>query len=128
MENIREKLEAEISREIEHLSHLTPGSEEYDKATKGLAELYRLTIDEDKVVKDAFGQQETRDYEFELKQKAIEEQHKDRWVQIGLGTAGIVLPLIFYGIWMRQGLTFEKTGAITSSTFKGLIAKFRPTR
>ena len=128
MENIREQLEGEISREIKHLGTLSPGTEEYDKAAKGLAELYKLTIEEDKVTKEAFGQQETRDYEFELKQEALKEQRKDRIVQVGLGAAGIMLPLIFYGVWMRRGLRFEETGTITSQTFKSLISRFRPTK
>lgn len=43
----------------------------------------------------------------------------------GIEIAGIVAPLVFYGIWMNRGLEFEKEGSFTSQTFKGLIGKFK---
>lgn len=41
--------------------------------------------------------------------------------------AGIVIPIVFYGVWMKRGLKFEEEGCFTSATFKGLIGKFKPT-
>lgn len=40
----------------------------------------------------------------------------------------IIVPIIFYNEWIKQGLEFEKDGTFTSQTFKGLIGKFRPTK
>lgn len=40
---------------------------------------------------------------------------------------GIGAPLVFYNIWMHEGLEFEKEGTFTSQTLKGLITKFKPT-
>lgn len=40
----------------------------------------------------------------------------------------IIVPIVFYNEWIKQGLEFEKDGTFTSQTFKGLIGKFRPTR
>ena len=37
-------------------------------------------------------------------------------------------PLMFYGIWMKKGFKFEETGTYTSTTFRGLFNRFRPTR
>ena len=40
----------------------------------------------------------------------------------------IIVPIVFYNEWIKQGLEFEKDGTFTSQTFKGLIGKFKPTR
>lgn len=42
--------------------------------------------------------------------------------------AAIIVPIVFYNEWIKQGLEFEKDGTFTSQTFKGLIGKFKPTR
>ena len=41
---------------------------------------------------------------------------------------GVAGPLILYNSWMKKGFEFEKTGMITSQTFRGLIGKFKPSR
>lgn len=50
------------------------------------------------------------------------------YVKIGVEGLGVVAPLVFYGYWMNKGFQFEEEGTITSSTFKGLIGKFKPTK
>lgn len=52
----------------------------------------------------------------------------DKLIRYGIDIAAIVLPLIFYGVWMNKGFEFEKTGAISSGVFKGLTRHFRPTK
>lgn len=64
----------------------------------------------------------------EDKEKEAKERKFDRWLHFGLDTAGIVVPLIFYGVWMNRGLKFEKDGTFTSTTFKNLIHFFKPTK
>ena len=64
----------------------------------------------------------------EIKQKQLEEQVKDRYFKVGIAAAELMIPLMFYGIWMNKGFKFEETGTITSSTFKGLINRFKPTK
>ena len=64
----------------------------------------------------------------EIKQKQLEEQVKDRYFKVGIAAAELMIPLMFYGIWMNKGFKFEETGTFTSSTFKGLINRFRPTK
>ena len=109
-ESVREKLEKEIAKEFEDLSLIQPGSEEHMAATESLAKLYKLKIDEDRST-------------IERKEK-----QEDRWVKLGMASAELVLPLVFYATWMRRGFKFEETGAFTSQTFKGLISRFRPTK
>ena len=48
--------------------------------------------------------------------------------KMGIELLGVAGPLVLYNSWMKKGFEFEKTGMITSQTFKGLVGKFRPTR
>ena len=58
----------------------------------------------------------------------LDEQRKDRAVKIALELTGLIVPLICYGIWVNKGLEFEKNGTFTSSVFRGLINRFKPTK
>lgn len=134
-EELKDLLEEEIKDEIENLQSLTPGSKEHTEAVESLTKLYRLNIDEVKleggfaeVYENNCIEKEKIRYEHEQKEKQLEEQKKDRWVKLGVDIAQIGLPLLFYGVWMKKGFKFEETGTFTSSTFRGLINKFKPTR
>lgn len=65
--------------------------------------------------------------ETSLKQQA-KDNMIDRYVKVGIALTEIVVPLAFYGIWMKQGFKFEETGSFTSTTFKNLFNRFRPTK
>lgn len=100
-EDIRNLLEEEIKSGIKNLAFLPSGSEEKSTAIDDLTKLYKLRIEE--------------------------ESRKDRFLRVGVEAAGIILPLIFYGIWLRRGFKFEETGTFTSTTFRNLFNRFRPT-
>lgn len=71
----------------------------------------------------------TTQYDTTEKDKAdLKERKIDRYVKIGIAVAELILPLAFYGCWMRRGLKFEETGTFTSTTFRGLFGHFRPTK
>jgi len=108
-EEIRNLLGEEIKTEIRNLSTLEAGSKEKSTAIEDLAKLYRLRIEETK-----------NEWDFN-------EKVKDRYFRLGVEAAAIILPLIFYGIWMRRGFKFEETGTFTSTTFRSLFNRFRPT-
>ncbi len=127
-EEIRKLLEEEIKREIRDLSTLEPGSKEKSTAIEDLAKLYRLRIEETRNEWDFNEKYESRDSDMQFKKNQLEEQVKDRYFRLGVEAAGIILPLIFYGIWMRKGFKFEETGTFTSTTFRGLFNRFRPTK
>lgn len=127
-EEIRELLEKEIKTEIEGLDSLTQGSKEHSAAIESLAELYKLKIEEDKTSMERFDKCETRDNDNAFKVAQLEESVKDRYFRLGLTAAELILPLIFYGIWMRRGFKFEKDGVFTSQTFRGLFNRFKPTK
>ena len=113
MEETKRTLDDEIQDLIDTLEDLEADGEGYAKATKNLDTLYRLKIEEEKAKSD------------------IEEnknQSKFRVIGYVLEGAGIVLPLIFYGKWMKRGFKFEETGTFTSKTFTGLQHFFKPTK
>ena len=63
----------------------------------------------------------------ELAQEIVRDTMNDKvkLIDLGVQAAGIILPIMFYGSWMKKGLEFEKNGTFTSNTFKGLISKFK---
>lgn len=82
---------------------------------------------------------EMRDRELILKERELAEQTRenqtkessatiDRYIRLGIEAAQLVLPLMFYATWMKKGLAFEETGTFTSTTFRGLFNRFRPTK
>ena len=115
--NLKETLEEEIRCEIEELSTLEAGSEEKSKAIDGLTKLYKLKLDESDAA------MRRRDERVRLS-----EQTKDRYIRVGIAAAELVLPLLFYASWMRKGFKFEETNTFTSTTFRGLFNRFRPTK
>ena len=112
---IRELLNDEIKILVQEINGLETGTKEKTAAINDLAALCRIGIDEDK--DDVF-----------FKRKQLEEQVKDRYFRIGIAAVEIVLPLIFYAVWMHKGFKFEETGTYTSTTFRGLFNRFKPTR
>ena len=63
----------------------------------------------------------------ELAQEIVRDAMNDKvkLIDLGVKAAGIILPIIFYGSWVKKGLEFEKEGTFTSTTFKGLISKLK---
>ena len=152
-ENIKELLNEEVAAEIQAISSLDSGSEEKSKAIEDLAKLYRLRIEETKSELDAEDKRSRRTLESEAnvreneikksqldeqikadvqdeqyKRSQLDEQVKDRYFKLGIAAAELLIPIMFYGIWMRKGFKFEETGTYTSTTFRGLFNRFRPTK
>jgi len=128
MEEIRNLLDEEIKAEIEALSSLSFGSKERLTATENLATLYKLRADETKTALDFEEKSENRKNDDEFKKNQLAEQVKDRYFKLGIAAAELVLPLMFYAVWMRRGFKFEENGTYTSTTFRGLFNRFRPTK
>lgn len=134
-DEIKKELEKEILKEIQDLSALESGSKEKGSAIENLATLYKLIIEEVKIEHEAMEKafdrgsaDETSVRDLELKQRTLDESIKDRYFKLGLDVAGLIVPIIFYGIWMGRGLKFEETGTYTSTTFRGLFNRFKPTQ
>lgn len=132
-EEIRDLLEEEIKAQIESLGSLKSGSQEKSRAVTDLMQVYKLKIEEDKIELESNDKQrrmenEEVDHErdWKLKSNQLDEQVKDRYFRLASSAAQVILPLLFYGVWMKKGLKFEETGTFTSQTFRGLINCFRP--
>ena len=137
MTEIKSLLDAVIEREIHNLESLS--SEERSDAIRDLTALHKLRIEEIKVEMEAEEKAERRamdktqhhtDIVMREAQATnqLRDQKIDRFVKLGIAAAELVLPLMFYGVWMKKGLKFEETGTFTSQTFKGLFNRFKPTR
>lgn len=133
--SIKELLNEEIAEEIQALSTLTSGSKEKSTAIDDLTKLYKLRIEENKSEWDAdekynrrMMEDESNVRENEVKRVQIAEQVKDRYFRLGIAAAELMIPLMFYGVWMKKGFKFEETGTYTSTTFRGLFNRFRPTK
>ena len=129
------KLSEEIAEEIQALSTLVAGSKEKSTAIDDLTKLYKLSIEESRSEWEAdekynrrVMEDEANTRDDELKQTQIAEQVKDRYFRLGIAAAELMIPLMFYGIWMKKGFKFEETGTYTSTTFRGLFNRFRPTK
>ena len=73
------------------------------------------------------GEDVDRERDEAFKRRQFTDEIIDRYVKLGVAVAELVLPLAFYGAWMRMGFEFEKEGTFTSSTFKNLFNRFKPT-
>jgi hypothetical protein len=127
-EEIRDLLGEEIKTEIRNLSTLEAGSKEKSKAIEDLAKLYRLRIEETRNEWDFNEKYESRDSDIQFKKDQLREQVKDRYFRLGVEAVSIILPLMFYATWMKRGFRFEETGTFTSTTFRGLFSRFKPTK
>lgn len=130
-EEIKNLLGEEIKREIENLSTLEPGSKEKSAAIEDLSTLYRLKIEEGKnelTYMEKYDQGIISDRDYEEKKAQLVEETRDRYFRLGIAAAEIILPLVFYATWMKRGLKFEETGTYTSTTFRGLFNRFKPTK
>lgn len=128
MEKIRNLLDEEIEAEFGSLESLTFGSKEHLTATENLATLYKLKIEEAKIAMDFTEKAANREREEQFKKEQLAEQFKDRYFRLGMSAAELILPLMFYAVWMHRGFKFEENGTYTSTTFRGLFNRFRPTK
>lgn len=127
-EENRSLLEEEIKAEIKRLGSLESGSQEHTMAVDSLTKLYKLKLEEDKNTYERLDKIENREIDQESKTAQMAESVKDRYFRFGMAAAELVLPLMFYGVWMRRGFKFEQDGTFTSQTFRGLFSRFRPTK
>lgn len=126
--DIKEMLDEEIRAEIGSLASMQSGTEEHSSAVDSLVKLYKLKLDDEKATMEHLDKVEMREREDNCKDEQLKESNKERYVKVGIAAAELVLPLVFYGVWMKRGFKFEENGTYTSSTFRGLFSRFRPTK
>ena len=121
-------LEEVISAEIKRLYSLEPGSQEHSAAVDSLTKLYKLKLEDDKNAIEHLDKARCCESDEFYKSAQLTESVKDRYFRLCIAGAELILPLIFYGVWMRRGFKFEQEGTFTSQTFRGLFSRFRPTK
>lgn len=133
MAEIKKLLDDAIETEINNLNSAS-NKDEKSEVIKNLAALHKLRIEEIKTETEIEEKSERRamdkaahDEDATLKAFQLDENTLDRYAKIGIAAAELVLPLMFYGVWMSRGLRFEETGTFTSQTFKNLFNRFKPT-
>ena len=127
MDEIRELLDEAIKKELERIIKMDNG-EEKTRAINDLVKFYQLRNEETKINYDFEENYKRLERDEELEKRNWIEKVKDRYFKAGIEILGIVLPLIFYAAWTRRGFKFEETGTFTSTTFRNLFSRFRPTK
>ena len=98
------KMQKEMDRLIDELTKVDPCSEDYKAIVSRVKDINEeLNGDGEKMKSTIFNS-----------------------LEVGVKATGVILPIMFYSVWMNRGLEFEKEGTFTSGTFKGLTKFFRP--
>lgn len=124
MSEIQKLLDEEIVQRLKGLNGLESGSKEIGAAIEDVEHLFKMRVEERKLNNEL--ESNAREERDKLVENAA--RAKDRYIRLGLDVAGLILPLAFYGIWMAKGLKFEETGTFTSTTFRNLFNRFKPTK
>lgn len=125
------QVEEEIVSLLGELSTIDAISDEYAVKTKRLNDLYEIVRKESELdIERSKVQIENIKVNDENLIKWRELRNSSIWtgLKTGVEVIGIVAPIMFYSIWMNRGFEFEKEGTFTSTTFKGLIGKFKTTK
>ena len=124
--NINKLLNEEIKARLLELQNLKVGTDEMASAVHDLKSLYELQITESKNDWEFQEKYETRSNEEKFRKEQLTVQIIDNVCKLAVQTAGIIIPVMFYTKWMKEGFNFEETGVYTSSTFRNLWGHFRP--
>lgn len=127
-EENRRLLEEEIKSKMEYLNTLNPESQEYTTVLINLSKLYNLKLEEDKIVYDCVDKIRKCENEKNFKQAQQRDAVIDRYVRIAIAGIELLVPLIFYNVWMNKGFKFEEKGYINSYTFRNLFSRIKPTK
>lgn len=120
---MRNQLENEIQNLLTLMDGMDRTSEEYKTVVARIGELMKIKNQEMEAL-DSYDLKR-----LELRLKTQEFEHKKKidlktiLINAGIGVAGIVLPMIFNGIWYERGLKFEETGSYTSTIFREIRNK-----
>ncbi len=125
-ENIKAMLYDEIKAQINIVAASKSGTDERAEAIDDLKELYQLRLEEKKLSLEHL--KLTRSEDKCERAKREQNETRERTFRLIIAGAEVVLPLVFYGVWMECGFKFEETGSFTSTTFKNLINRFKPTK
>ena len=146
MAEFKTLLDDVIETEISNLKTLPIEDERRGDALRALVSLHKLRIEEIKAQADVEEKSERREMDSRKRKeelaaknadrareevaqaRQLREQKIDRYVRTGVAAAELILPLVFYGIWMKRGFKFEESGVYSSTTFRNLFSRFKPAK
>lgn len=124
--NIKTMMHEEIQSELEELSKIKVGSEEYKTAVDGITKLTDRVIEMSKSDREKEAKDRDREIETNLKIQQMEDERKDRIIKNVIAVAGIAVPTVVT-IWGTvKSIEFEKEGTITTIMGRGFIQKLLP--
>ena len=123
-----EQIEDLLDEKFRELELYDLGTEGRQSVLNEIERLHKLKVEELKLEVDKLTKQQQAQEEATLKKLQLKEQKLDRYFKAGIAAFEVGLPIIFYGKWLKAGFKFEEEGVYTSSTFKNLINKFKPTK
>lgn len=118
---MKDRLKAELDKEFDKLNALSPSDEGYKEATERFAKVYSLYLDEEKNQAEAEFKKLQIQNDKLMKEAQLSETKKDRWWRVGLGAAGLVLPLAIQTMWYKMGMKFEETGSFSSACSRSIF-------
>ena len=119
---IKETLYKEIEDELQTLSEIEVGTDEYKSSVDGVTKLLDRAIE----IEKHEAEMKEREAERIAKNIQVAEEQKDRVVKNYIAAGGVVLPLLVT-IWgTLKSFKFEKDGTVTTIMGRGFINKLLP--
>ena len=133
MDEIKTKLDEEISSGLNTLSTMSVDNDKYGDAADNVAKLYKLRLEEQKLEEEALEKAARRDMdsasilsEHENEVKKLRHERVAMIVGAAVTAATFIGGLIFEGHWYKKGFEFENTGTYVGQTFKWFRGNHRP--
>nr|DAJ97383.1 MAG TPA: hypothetical protein [Herelleviridae sp.] len=126
--DIKRVLSEEIQNEVEDLSKMELGTDQYKATVDGITKLADRVIELERVSIESKDRVENRAIENDLKLKQIEDEQKDRRTKNLISAVSIGLPVVVTVWGTIVTLNFEKEGNVTTIMGRGFINKLLPKR
>ena len=113
MDEFSKVIRDEIERQTKELSNMNLGPDDYEKVSKGIADLTKAVTD-----------YEASRNEAEAEKAKVKRDTILNSVAAGVSVGGLALGVAEFikkQEWIRQGFVFEQTGSICSQTFKHIF-------
>ena len=124
--SIENLLHDEIVSELEELSKIKVGTDEYEKSVNGITKLVDRAIEMDKVNIDVEEKAKNRELDEQLTRQQMADEKEDRYVKNGI-TAVSVIGGLGVTVWgALKSWEFEKEGTVTSAMGRMFMNCLRP--
>ena len=116
----------EIEDELNDLTKVSLGSEEYKASVDGIAKLMDRAIEMERMDRETKDKVDERENENQNQKTQDKFETRDRLIKNCIAVAGIVIPTVVT-IWgTNKSLKFEEDGTITTIMGRGFINKLLP--